>query len=136
MVGIGKPESAAQFLEASGFALADNLLVDPERKCYKSLELYGDLDGSEGWFFDPKVVEGVRRLFFNKQTGEALKERGQEKLKEATKNFKPIAPPEPRDAVQQGGLFVFECKKVLFAHKDEVTGVLAKKESFMAAVAK
>lgn len=55
-----------------GFPL-QNLYVDPTRQAYKALELHGDLDGTEGWFFDSKVVEGVRRLFFTKVTGEALK---------------------------------------------------------------
>jgi hypothetical protein len=39
----------------------------------QTLELYGDLTGEEGMFFDPNVVDGVKRLFFNKKTGEALK---------------------------------------------------------------
>jgi hypothetical protein len=50
------------------------------------------------------------------------KARGTDGLKQATKNFKPLEPPKPRDAVQQGGLFVFRGKETIFAHKDEGTG--------------
>ena len=69
--------SCTAFVSATyqvGFPI-ENLYIDPKRTAYKALELYGDLDGTEGWFFDPKVVEGVRRLFFTKVTGEAIKVR-------------------------------------------------------------
>eukprot|EP00976_Prorocentrum_cordatum_P029653 603718-Prorocentrum_minimum.AAC.3 len=81
------------------------------------------------------VVEGVRRLFFSKETGENLKARGTEGLKTATKNFKPLAPPEGRDAVQQGGLYVFKGRRTLLAHKDKATADHAKPEEVLAAAA-
>lgn len=120
-VGIGSPDSAQEFASRVPFPV-ECLYVNPDRSAYKALALYGDLTGEEGMFFDPNVVEGVKRLFFNKKTGEALKSRGTEGLKSATKNFKPLAPPKPRDAVQQGGLYVFKGTTTLLAHKDEGTG--------------
>jgi hypothetical protein len=133
-VGIGSPESACEFAERAEFPV-DCLYVDPTRKAYKALGLYGDLDGTEGLFFDPKVVEGVRRLFLDKSTGEGLKKRGTDGLKAATKNFKPLPPPEPRDAVQQGGLYVFRGREVLYAHKDQGTGDHAEPDEILAAAA-
>lgn len=120
-VGIGSPESAREFAGRVPFPV-ECLYVDQTRSAYKALELYGDLTGEEGWFFDPVVVESVQRLFFNKRTADALKTRGTDGLKSATQNFTPLAPPAPRDAVQQGGLYVFKGRDVLFGHKDESTG--------------
>ena len=71
VVGVGTPESGKTFCESLPFP-EENLFVDPTRSAYKALELHGDLDGTEGIFFDPKVVEGVRRLFFTKITGERI----------------------------------------------------------------
>ena len=95
VVGVGTPESGKTFCESLPFP-EENLFVDPARKAYKALELHGDLDGTEGLFFDPKVVEGVRRLFFTKITGERIKERGQDDIKAAMKNYKPLMPKESR----------------------------------------
>mmetsp|Transcript_19463 Transcript_19463/g.32726 ORF Transcript_19463/g.32726 Transcript_19463/m.32726 type:complete len:140 (+) Transcript_19463:556-975(+) len=132
VVGIGSPEKAREFASLVPFPV-ECLYVSPDRSVYKTLELYGNLTGEEGLFFDPNVVDGVKRLFFNKKTGEALKSRGTSGLKSATKNFKPLAPPEPRDAVQQGGLYVFKGQATLFAHKDEGTGDHALPEEVLAA---
>jgi peroxiredoxin len=80
VVAVGTPASALEFAERLPFP-AENLYVDPERALYRALTFHGDLDGSEGMFFDPKVVEGVRRLFFTKVTGERIKERGTDGIK-------------------------------------------------------
>jgi hypothetical protein len=61
---------------------------------------------TSGIFFDPKVVEGVRRLFFTKVTGEKIKERGTDGIKASMKNYKPLMPPKSIDSVQQGGTVV------------------------------
>ena len=75
VVAVGTPEGAQAFSKALPFP-KECLFVDPERKAYSALDFHGDLDGSEGLFFDPKVMEGVKRLFFTKVTGERIKERG------------------------------------------------------------
>ena len=122
LVGIGSVESAREFAERLDFPKSQ-LYVDEQRQLYKALELYGDLDGTEGWFFDPKVIEGVRRLFFTKTTGEALKpQEKRDRLNEIVKNkYKPLMPKEGRDTVQQGGTFVFRGDAVVYARKDEAT---------------
>ena len=119
LVGIGTPESAREFAERTGFPV-EKLYVDESRALYKALELHGDLDGSEGLFFDPKVVEGVRRLFFNSVTGERIKG-NEDSIKSSIKNYKPLMPKESRDTVQQGGTFVFKGTDVVHARKDEAT---------------
>ena len=105
------------------------------RAAYKALEFHGDLDGTEGWFFDPKVVEGVRRLFFTKITGERIKERGQEGIKEAMKGYKPLMPKENIDTVQQGGTIVFKGHEMVYLRKDEATADHAPPEEIMCAIA-
>ena len=91
--------------------------MDPERAAYRALSFYGDLDGTEGMFFDPKVVEGVRRLFFTKITGEKIKERGTDGIKEAMKNYKPLMPPKSIDSVQQGGTAVFRGSEMVYLRR-------------------
>ncbi|XRB03375.1 hypothetical protein NFJ02_17g27290 [Pycnococcus provasolii] len=112
-------DSAREFAERTGFPV-EKLYVDESRALYKALELHGDLDGSEGLFFDPKVVEGVRRLFFNSVTGERIKG-NEDSIKSSIKNYKPLMPKESRDTVQQGGTFVFKGTDVVYARKDEAT---------------
>mmetsp|Transcript_19714 Transcript_19714/g.64098 ORF Transcript_19714/g.64098 Transcript_19714/m.64098 type:complete len:163 (+) Transcript_19714:223-711(+) len=120
VLGIGTSESAKEFAERVGLA-ADSLFADEERAVYKHFSLHGDLDGTEGIFFDPKVVDGVKRLFFNKTTGERIKERGTDGLKAAMQVYKPLMPKDSKDTVQQGGMLVMKGKEVLYFHKDEAT---------------
>ena len=134
VVGVGTPESGKTFCESLPFP-EESLFVDPTRSAYKALELHGDLDGTEGLFFDPKVVEGVRRLFFTKITGERIKERGQDGIKAAMKNYKPLMPKESRDTVQQGGTVVFKGHEVVYLRKDEATADHAPQEEIMCAIA-
>jgi len=134
VVGVGTPESGKTFCESLPFP-KECLFVDPGRAAYKGLEVHGDLDGTEGWFFDPKVVEGVRRLFFTKITGERIKERGQEGIKEAMKGYKPLMPKENIDTVQQGGTIVFKGHEMVYLRKDEATADHAPPEEIMCAIA-
>jgi hypothetical protein len=105
------------------------------RPWFEALALHGDLDGTEGKFFDPKVVEGVRRLFFTKVTGERIKERGTDGIKAAMKNYQPLMPPNSFDAVQQGGTAVFHGHQMVYMRKDEATADHAPIGEVMAAVA-
>mmetsp|Transcript_39043 Transcript_39043/g.62580 ORF Transcript_39043/g.62580 Transcript_39043/m.62580 type:complete len:159 (-) Transcript_39043:424-900(-) len=134
VVGVGTPESGKKFSEALPFP-GECLFVDPERAAYRALALHGDLDGTEGKFFDPKVVEGVRRLFFTKVTGERIKERGTDGIKAAMKNYQPLMPPNSFDAVQQGGTAVFHGHQMVYMRKDEATADHAPIGEVMAAVA-
>lgn len=138
VVAVGTPEGAQAFSKALPFP-KECLFVDPDRRAYSALNFHGDLDGSEGLFFDPKVMEGVKRLFFTKVTGERIKERGlmepegRAKMKEVMKNFVMIAPPQPRDAVQQGGTAVFKGNSLVYLRADEATADHAPVSEVMAA---
>lgn len=104
-VGVGTPASALEVCNRIPFPV-ENLVADPDRATYKSLELY----------------EGLSRTFFNRATPLALMKRGDTtNLREATKNYKMILPPKNDDAFQQGGMFVFKGREVLYARKDEGT---------------
>lgn len=134
VVGVGTPESGKTFCESLPFP-EENLFVDPSRSAYKALEMHGDLDGTEGWFFDKKVVEGVRRLFFTKVTGERIKERGTEGIKSAMKGYQPLMPKNAIDSVQQGGTVVFKGHEIVYLRKDEATADHAPLEEVMRAIA-
>ena len=134
VVGVGTAESGKTFCESLPFP-DENLFVDPSRSAHKALELYGDLDGTESKFFDPKVVEGVRRLFFTKITGERIKERGTDGIKSAMKGYKPLMPKESIDSVQQGGTVVFKGHEIVYLRKDEATADHAPEDEVMCAIA-
>mmetsp|Transcript_19509 Transcript_19509/g.23382 ORF Transcript_19509/g.23382 Transcript_19509/m.23382 type:complete len:154 (-) Transcript_19509:232-693(-) len=134
-VGIGSSESAQKFAAALPFP-EDSLYIDEAREAYKALELYGDLDGTEGWFFDPKVVEGVRRLFFNDATSNAMKKKIETgSMKEVMKKYKPgFIPKDMIGTVQQGGLFVFKGRQIVYGHKDQGTGDHAEPQEVLKAM--
>ncbi|KAI4963688.1 hypothetical protein ZWY2020_011196 [Hordeum vulgare] len=64
---------------------------------------------------------GVGRTFFNPASVKVFSRF--DSLKEATKNYTIEATPDDRPSVlQQGGMFVFKGKELLYARKDEGTG--------------
>nr|XP_043614702.1 prostamide/prostaglandin F synthase [Erigeron canadensis]XP_043614704.1 prostamide/prostaglandin F synthase [Erigeron canadensis] len=105
-IGIGEPEKAQIFAERLPFPL-DSLYADPERKAYDLLGLY----------------YGIGRTFFNPASAKVLSKARFEALKKATKNYTLEVTPDDRASVlQQGGMFVFKGKELLYAWKDEGTG--------------
>lgn len=105
-IGIGEPKKAQLFAERLPFPL-DNLYADPERKAYNLLGLY----------------YGIGRTFFNPASAKVLSRSRFEALKKAVKNYTIEATPDDRGSVlQQGGMFVFKGKELLYAWKDEGTG--------------
>ncbi|KAB1199168.1 hypothetical protein CJ030_MR0G027028 [Morella rubra] len=81
----------------------DCLYVDPDRKAYEVLGLY----------------YGVGRTFFNPASVFSRFE----SLRKAVKNYMVKATPDDKSSVlQQGGIFVFKGKQLLYARKDEGTG--------------
>ncbi|CAA0829082.1 Thioredoxin superfamily protein [Striga hermonthica] len=83
----------------------DSLYCDPDRKAYDVLGLYYGLGRT---FFNPASVKVFSRF---------------EDLKKAMKNYTIRATPDDRSSVlQQGGMFVFKGKQLLYARKDEGTG--------------
>ncbi|CAN6309507.1 unnamed protein product [Urochloa humidicola] len=103
-VGVGTPAKARILAERLPFPL-ECLYADPERKAYDLLGLYFGLGRT---FFNPASVKVFSRF---------------DSLKEAVKNYTIEATPDDRTGVlQQGGMFVFKGKELLYARKDEGTG--------------
>ncbi|KAL6843618.1 hypothetical protein ACP4OV_026680 [Aristida adscensionis] len=103
-VGVGTPSKARILAERLPFPL-ENLYADPERKVYDLLGLYFGIGRT---FFNPASVKVFSRF---------------DSLKEAVKNYTIEATPDDRAGVlQQGGMFVFKGKELLYARKDEGTG--------------
>ncbi|KAK3149469.1 hypothetical protein QOZ80_3AG0217780 [Eleusine coracana subsp. coracana] len=103
-VGVGGPDKARILAERLPFP-AEYLYADPERKAYDLLGLYFGIGRT---FFNPASVKVFSRF---------------DSLKEAVKNYTIEATPDDRAGVlQQGGMFVFKGKELLYARKDEGTG--------------
>lgn len=102
-VGVGTPEKARLLAERLPFPM-EYLFADPERKAYDVLGLY----------------YGFRRTFFNPASAKVWSRL--ESMQKATKNYTMAATPDDRSGVlQQGGMFVFKGKQLLYARKDEGT---------------
>ncbi|XAR51396.1 hypothetical protein NMG60_11006012 [Bertholletia excelsa] len=103
-VGVGTPNKARILAERLPFPM-DCLYADPERKAYDVLGLYYGLGRT---FFNPASAKVFLRF---------------EALQKAVKNYTIEATPDDRRGVlQQGGMFVFKGKELLYARKDEGTG--------------
>ncbi|KAH7566727.1 hypothetical protein ACOSQ2_023688 [Xanthoceras sorbifolium] len=103
-VGVGAPNKARLLAERLPFPM-DCLYADPDRKAYDLLGLY----------------YGVGRTFFNPASAKVFSRF--EALQKAVKNYTIEATPDDRSGVlQQGGMFVFKGKQLLYARKDEGTG--------------
>ncbi|XP_057528354.1 thioredoxin-like protein AAED1, chloroplastic isoform X2 [Amaranthus tricolor] len=101
-VGVGSANKARMLGERLPFPM-ECLYADPERKAYDVLGLYYGLGRT---FFNPASV-------FSRF----------ESLKKAMENYTIEATPDDRSGVlQQGGMFVFKGKELLYARKDEGTG--------------
>ena len=105
-IGIGEHKKARMLAERLPFPL-DSLYADPERKAYNLLGLY----------------YGIGRTFFNPASAKVLSRSRFEALRKAVQNYTIEATPDDRASVlQQGGMFVFKGKELLYAWKDEGTG--------------
>ncbi|XP_057724438.1 thioredoxin-like protein AAED1, chloroplastic isoform X1 [Arachis stenosperma] len=105
-VGVGGPSKARMLAERLPFPM-DCLYADPDRKAYNVLDLY----------------YGFGRTFFNPASAKVLSKSRFDALRNATKNYTIEATPDNRSGVlQQGGMFVFKGKELLYARKDEGTG--------------
>uniref|UniRef100_A0A7N0SYP2 Thioredoxin domain-containing protein n=1 Tax=Kalanchoe fedtschenkoi TaxID=63787 RepID=A0A7N0SYP2_KALFE len=103
-VGIGTPDNAQLLAQRLPFP-TDCLYADPERKAYSLFDLY----------------YGFGRTFFNPASRKVLSRFTA--LRKATENYTIKATPDDRSSVlQQGGMFVFKGKQLLYARKDEGTG--------------
>ncbi|GAV69052.1 AhpC-TSA_2 domain-containing protein [Cephalotus follicularis] len=103
-VGVGTPNKAVILAERLSFPM-DCLYADPDHKAYDILGLY----------------YGFARTFFNPASAKVFKRF--KALQQAVKNYTITATPDDRSSVlQQGGMFVFKGKQLLYARKDEGTG--------------
>ncbi|CAA7404293.1 unnamed protein product [Spirodela intermedia] len=103
-VGVGAPEKARILAERLPFPL-DCLYADPDRKAYDVLGLY----------------YGFGRTFFNPASAKVFSRF--ESLQKAVKNYTVEATPDDRSGVlQQGGMYIFKGRRLLYARKDEGTG--------------
>ncbi|CAI0405490.1 unnamed protein product [Linum tenue] len=103
-IGVGEPKKALLFSERLPFPV-DSLYADPDRKAYDVLGLY----------------YGFGRTFFNPASAKVLSRF--DSLRKAVENYTIEATPDDRSGVlQQGGMFVFKGKELLYARKDEGTG--------------
>ncbi|KAG0547768.1 hypothetical protein BDA96_01G108900 [Sorghum bicolor] len=103
-IGVGTPEKARILADRLPFPL-DSLYADPERKAYNVLGLYHGLGRT---LFNPASAKIYSRLDY---------------IKEATKNYTLEATPADLTGVlQQGGMFVFRGKELLYSWRDEGTG--------------
>ncbi|KAL2322873.1 hypothetical protein Fmac_027252 [Flemingia macrophylla] len=103
-VGVGSPSKARILAERLPFPM-DCLYADPDRKAYNVLDLYF----------------GLGRTFFNPASAKVFSRFAA--LQKAAKNYTIQATPDDISGVlQQGGMFVFRGKQLLYARKDEGTG--------------
>jgi peroxiredoxin len=103
-VGVGTPNKARILAERLPFPL-DSLYADPDRQAYNVLGLY----------------YGIGRTFFNPASAKVFSRF--EDLQKSVKNYTLEATPDDKSSVlQQGGMFVFKGKQLLYARKDEGTG--------------
>ncbi|XP_051117549.1 uncharacterized protein LOC127242167 [Andrographis paniculata] len=100
-VGVGTPDKAKLLAHGLPFPM-DSLYADPDRKAYEVLGLHYGLLRTLA-----NPVELSARLGA---------------LKKSTSNYTLKATPNMSSILQQGGMFVFKGKKVVYARKDERTG--------------
>eukprot|EP00877_Chromochloris_zofingiensis_P002749 jgi/Chrzof1/12475/Cz06g35200.t1 len=109
LVSIGTWERSKQFVEVTDFP-PERLLVDPDNVTYTALGL----------------AKGVMKTFFSAETAFSFKrrfEKGQlSDLKDVMGRWKPWTPPRTDQALQQGGMFVFDGNKCVWSHYDKGTG--------------
>ncbi|WIA37036.1 hypothetical protein OEZ86_014019 [Tetradesmus obliquus] len=113
LVSIGTWERSGQFADVTGFP-RDCLLADPGSVTYEALGL----------------VKGLQQTFLAKETafsflGRLRRPGGMADLKDVMGRWKPWVPPKQDQALQQGGMFVFDGPRCVFSHFDQATGAHA-----------
>lgn len=103
-IGVGTPEKARILADRLPFPM-DSLYADPERKAYSVLGLYHGLGRT---LFSPASAKIYSRLDY---------------IKKATENYTLEGTPADLTGVlQQGGMFVFRGKELLYSWRDQGTG--------------
>lgn len=109
LVSIGTWERSKDFVKVTGFP-AELLLVDPETSTYDALGLN----------------KGLKETFLSWETPQAIKRRmdsgATQDLQDVMKVWQPWQPPRNDQALNQGGMFIFEGPRCVYAHFDKATG--------------
>jgi len=112
LVSIGKPERGLEFCDRTGFP-PELLLADPENSTYDALGF----------------IRGVKQTFFDSNTPKSIWKRIQTGNLDDIKNVMKVwtkqqlwIPPKPEQAMQQGGVVIFQGKHLVFSHYDPSTG--------------
>lgn len=108
-VSIGPAERGPEFADLTGFP-RERLFMDPANATYSALRL----------------KKSVSETFFNINTPLAIFSRflkdGAPYLREALSSWKPWNPPALDQALNQGGVVVFQGRRAVFSHYDPSTG--------------
>ena len=110
-VGIGTSEKAHLVANHVGYS-SDKLLADPENVLYDALSLNSGLQRT---FFNPATPYAILDRLTSRKMGDLSDVLG--KWGDAF-----IIPPKQSQALNQGGLFVFDGADSVFVHYDASTG--------------
>ena len=110
-VGIGTSEKAKLVADHVGYS-SDKLLADPENVLYDALSLNSGLQRT---FFNPATPYAILDRLTSRKMGDLNDVLG--KWGDAF-----IIPPKQKQALNQGGLFVFDGADSVFVHYDASTG--------------
>lgn len=109
MVSIGTPERSQDFVARTGFP-ASNLYLDPDNLTYTAIGLKKT--------FQDAFLNIATPLSLVKRVTEGKTE----DLMDMLNGWEPwMTPRGPHQALQQGGLFVFEGQEVIYSHYDKAT---------------
>lgn len=109
LVSIGTFERSQIFAQKTGFP-SSNLFVDPESVTYEALGCYKSIAAT---FLNPLTPINLAQRVLTGRMGD---------LQDVLKDWDPWTPPKADQALQQGGLFIFEGEQCTFAHFDQATG--------------
>ena len=110
-VGIGTSEKALLVADHVGYS-STNLLADPDNVLYDALSLNAGLQRT---FFNPATPYAILDRLTSRKMGDLNDVLG--KWGDAF-----IIPPKQKQALNQGGLFVFDGADSVFVHYDASTG--------------
>jgi len=110
MVSIGTPERAKDFVARTGFP-AEALFLDPDNVTYDALGLKRSVQDT---FFNIATPLSLAKRVMESKTGD---------LAQVLNGWEPwMTPRGPVQALQQGGMLVFQGPNLLFSHVDPATG--------------
>lgn len=109
LISIGTYERSKEFVQRTEFPTS-NLFLDPETVTYAALGCYKSIAST---FLNPMTPINLAKRVFTGKIGD---------LGQVLKGWKPWNPPKLDQALQQGGMFIFEGEKCTYAHFDQATG--------------